>query len=225
MKVITFMNCKGGAGKTTLCTNLARAIQLDDDPSSVMLVDCDSHTGNLSDWFEGTEGKLTGFGLMAAHGRQTLLGAEDIARNNNAGYMFIDTPANVQPLHGAALAISDLVVVPLRASPLDAWAAMNTIQLIRTAQATNTNLKAMFIINQVRPTSKLTRESVQDLEEFKDDFYTCRKFVSIRESFPEAINQGKTVYEIKPRTKLVKLAIKDIDDISTELLQLLWSKE
>lgn len=223
MKVITFMNCKGGAGKTTLCTNIARSIQLDDDPSNVMLVDCDD-TGNLTDWYECTEGKLVGLSLIGARGKQALIGAEDIARNNNAGYMIIDTPGHVQALHGAALAISDLVVVPLRASPLDAWATMDTIQLIQTAQATNKNLKAMIIVNQVRAKSKLLQDSFQELDEFKDDFYICRKTVSIRDAFPQAINEGLTVYELKPKSKH-KLATQDIDDISTELLQLLWTKD
>src|SRR5690606_24427229 len=47
MKVIAVLNQKGGAGKTTIATHLARALQL--DGSDVLLVDSDPQ-GSARDW-------------------------------------------------------------------------------------------------------------------------------------------------------------------------------
>src|SRR5690625_4643498 len=47
MKTIAVLNQKGGAGKTTIATHLARALQL--DGASVLLVDSDPQ-GSARDW-------------------------------------------------------------------------------------------------------------------------------------------------------------------------------
>ena len=47
MKVIAVLNQKGGSGKTTIATHLARALQL--DGNDVLLVDSDPQ-GSARDW-------------------------------------------------------------------------------------------------------------------------------------------------------------------------------
>ncbi|KLB50461.1 peptide transporter, partial [Xanthomonas euvesicatoria] len=47
MKVIAVLNQKGGSGKTTIATHLARALQLDGE--DVLLVDSDPQ-GSARDW-------------------------------------------------------------------------------------------------------------------------------------------------------------------------------
>ena len=47
MKVIAVLNQKGGSGKTTIATHLARALQL--DGADVLLVDSDPQ-GSARDW-------------------------------------------------------------------------------------------------------------------------------------------------------------------------------
>ena len=47
MVVVAFLNQKGGVGKTTLATNLARALHL--EGANVLLVDSDPQ-GSARDW-------------------------------------------------------------------------------------------------------------------------------------------------------------------------------
>jgi chromosome partitioning protein len=54
-KIIAVLNQKGGAGKTTLSTNLARALQLAGD--KVLLVDSDPQ-GSSRDWNAAGNGDL-----------------------------------------------------------------------------------------------------------------------------------------------------------------------
>jgi chromosome partitioning protein len=55
-KIIAILNQKGGAGKTTLATNLARALQKADN-ESVLLVDSDPQ-GSARDWNAASGGEL-----------------------------------------------------------------------------------------------------------------------------------------------------------------------
>lgn len=212
MRVITFMNCKGGVGKTTLCTNIARAIQLDDDPNLIMMVDADPQ-GSLRDWHDASEGYFDKFDLMGADRRQTLLGSIPIAEKAGASYVLIDTPGDMQELNGAALSMSDLVVVPIRPSPYDVWATVDTIDLILSAKQINKKLKAMFIINQAIPNATVNKDVFDALGKYKDDFLIARHAICHRVAFAKTANEGKTVFETKE-----KLAINDIDLVTTELL-------
>ena len=54
-KIISFLNQKGGVGKTTISTNLAVSLHLDNQ--KILLVDSDPQ-GSLRDWNEANEGKL-----------------------------------------------------------------------------------------------------------------------------------------------------------------------
>lgn len=54
-KIISFLNQKGGVGKTTISTNIAVSLQIDNQ--KVLLVDSDPQ-GSLRDWNEANEGKL-----------------------------------------------------------------------------------------------------------------------------------------------------------------------
>ena len=55
MKVVAVLNQKGGVGKTTLATNLARALHL--EGATVLLVDSDPQ-GSARDWHAAGDGQL-----------------------------------------------------------------------------------------------------------------------------------------------------------------------
>jgi chromosome partitioning protein len=65
MKVIAVLNQKGGSGKTTIATHLARALQL--DGASVLLVDSDPQ-GSARDW-AAVRDEISRLRLSASTGR------------------------------------------------------------------------------------------------------------------------------------------------------------
>src|SRR6266850_606256 len=212
MKIISFMNHKGGVGKTTLTVNLARGIQNDDEPKYMMLVDADRQ-GSLRDWYESMNScDISGMRVIGADRYQTLIGSVSVARECMSSYMMVDTPGDVHQMHGAAISISDLIIIPVRPSPYDVWSTQDTITLVKTCMVSNPKLKAMFILNQCIPNSNICSEAISALSEHPE-IRLATNVISHRLSFTKTASEGKTVFETRD-----KLAINEVVNITKEIL-------
>lgn len=217
MKVISLLNHKGGVGKTTLCTNLGTGILLNDRPSEILLVDADPQ-GSLRDWQNANEDKPTysEIHIVGADRRNTLL---ELRNFHNPDYMIIDTPGDSKELiHGYALQISDLVIIPLLPSPYDVWASEETIDLVRTAKSVNPKLKAMILLNQSQPHTIIQKEVTELLKQYTD-FVVCKNTIRKLEEFKQTAAIGKTIFESKKRAGAI-----DIGLVTDEILDYLWGK-
>lgn len=133
-KVITVMNSKGGAGKTTSIVNLAASLAQTD---RVAVADCDPQK-SIASWFAG---KKPPFTVQAASLRQ-IASLPTNPRARQFGYILIDTPAGVNKETASILAdISDLVIVPSRCSLLDVEPA---IELSKTLALSGTPYKLLL---------------------------------------------------------------------------------
>lgn len=218
MKIISLLNNKGGVGKTTLCTNLGTGILLSDRPSEILLVDADPQ-GSLRDWHNANEDKPTydEIHLVGADRRNTLL---ELRNFHNPDYMIIDTPGDSKEIiHGYALQMSDLVIIPLLPSPYDVWASEETIDLVRTAKSVNPKLKAMFLLNQSQSHTIVQKEVVELLGQYKD-FVLCKNTVRKLEEFKQTASIGKTVFESGKRA-----GASDIERVTEDILDYLWGRE
>lgn len=218
MKIISFLNHKGGVGKTTLCSNIAKSILRQDEPNSILLVDADPQ-GSLRDWHDALDMNivLPGIEVIGADRRNTLVGAKDIALNIGADYMLIDTPGDIKEIHGVALRMADLVIIPIRPSPYDVWATEDTIELVRTARGMNERLKAAIVINQAIPNTKIHSEVSALLAQYSD-FFIPDQHVSHRVSFAKTAALGQTVFDSNDSA-----AIKEVDYLTKELLDYLYN--
>ena len=151
-KIIAILNQKGGAGKTTLSTNLARALQLDGD--KVLLVDSDPQ-GSARDWNAAANGELL---PVVGLDRPTL--AKDIqAIQDNQDFLIIDGAPQIAELAVAAIKCADVILIPVQPSPYDVWACEDLVEIIKTRQeVTNGKPKAAFIISRVIKNTQLSKE-------------------------------------------------------------------
>lgn len=139
MKVIAILNQKGGAGKTTLAINIARAIQLAD--CKVVLIDSDPQ-GSTRDWNTTNEGKvLPVLGLD----RKTI--ETDIKNIQGYEYAIIDGAPQLREMAVATIKSSDIILIPVQPSPLDIWATSDLVQLIKERQEITNKPKAAFIVS------------------------------------------------------------------------------
>lgn len=156
MKVIAVLNQKGGAGKTTIATHLARAFQL--LGKKVLLVDSDTQ-GSARDWAAANENQpVTTIGIDRTNVAQTLKGLSvDIA--------IIDGAPQAHEMAVAAIKAADLVIVPVQPSPYDLWACSDLVDLIKTRiEITNGKLKAAFVVSRAITGTKIGREVTDALD-------------------------------------------------------------
>jgi chromosome partitioning protein len=219
MKVITFMNSKGGVGKTTLCSTLARSIQLDNPDERQLLVDADK---SLKVWHNAGDG--FGIDLVGATTRASMLSAKKMANELGAEIMLIDTGGLLTEVVGTAASISDMIIIPVRASALDVWATLKSITVIDAALSAKPNIKPMFVMNSVEAKTSIVKDVIEALNEKVPYIPVAKTIIHERVVFAKMVNQGKTIYEAKGKEKCLK-AIAEFDKLTSEILTELYIGE
>lgn len=186
-KIIAVLNQKGGAGKTTLSTNLARALQLDGD--KVLLIDSDPQ-GSARDWNAAGNGELL---PVVGLDRPTL--AKDIqAIQDNQDWLIIDGAPQIAELAVAAIKCADMILIPVQPSPYDVWACEDLVDIIKTRQeVTNGKPKAAFIISRVIKNTQLSKEIGEALAGYGLPVF--KNFTSQRVIYPKSAVTGSTVLD------------------------------
>lgn len=208
-KIIAVLNQKGGAGKTTLSTNLARALQLAGD--KVLLVDSDPQ-GSARDWNAAGNGDLL---PVIGLDRSTL--AKDIqAIQDNQDWLIIDGAPQIAELAVAAIKCADVILIPVQPSPYDVWACEDLVDIIKTRQEiTNGKPKAAFVISRVIKNTQLSKEIGEALEGYGLPVF--KHFTSQRVIYPKTAATGSTVLDTDSSSE----AAAEIRAIAQELKEFL----
>jgi len=208
-KIISLLNQKGGVGKTTISTNLAISLQLDN--KKVLLVDSDPQ-GSLRDWNEANEGKLI---PVIGLDRETL--AKDIEGvKNGYDYIIIDGSPQSAKLAGAAIKASDLVIIPVTPSPYDVWACSDLVDIIKARQeVTDGKPISYFVISRSRKGTNLSSDITEALRGY--DIQVLKNRTVHREVYAKTASEGLSVHSV---TKAVD-AIDEITKLKNEILEVL----
>ena len=192
--IIAVLNTKGGAGKSTIATNLARAFQ--QDGSSVLIVDSDPQ-GTARDWRE-TGGDID---LPAVFGidRPTL--DIDLPKVAHAfDVILIDGAAKMTKMAVSAIKAADLVLIPVQPSAADLWAVNDLVDMIETRQQiTDGRPRAVFVINRQILGTRLAGGVDDVLASYGLPVLESR--TSQRVAYSEAMAAGLTVLDHEPEGK------------------------
>jgi chromosome partitioning protein len=154
MLTLVMASQKGGVGKTMLsCALAVEASQR--GFSRVALLDLDEQNASTR-WAmkreaAGMPGVTMVSGRRSGHLRATVTGLG----RDGFDLLVIDTPPAVSRVAADAMAVADLVVVPVQPSPDDVEAVGATIELAERSGA-----RTVFVLNRVKPRVALTRESI-----------------------------------------------------------------
>lgn len=207
--IVTFQNQKGGVGKTTLSLHLAHQLTL--TGARVLLVDADPQ-GSARDWLQAREDpppfSVVGLDRPTIHRDLDRLTADYDA-------IVIDSPPRVTDIARSAILAADLVVIPVQPSPLDVWAAQETVALIADARVYKEHILSVFALNREIVNTVIGRDVSDALRNSGVPLLTTH--VSQRVSFAESIARGQTVFETKTDPK----AIAEIEALGAEVLDLL----
>ena len=208
-KIISFLNQKGGVGKTTISTNIAVSLQMDNQ--KVLLVDSDPQ-GSLRDWNEANEGKLI---PVVGLDRETL--AKDI-EGVKSGYdiIIIDGAPQSSKLVAAAIKVSHLVIIPVTPSPYDVWACSDLIEIIKARQeVANGSPICRFLISRSRKGTNLSEDIIEALSGYEIPVLENR--TTHREVYAKTAAEGLTVYhDLKAEE-----AMNEITSLKNEILEVL----
>lgn len=184
--IISLLQEKGGAGKTTIAINVAAAIK--ELGFSVLLVDSDPQ-GSARDWHTFNDGNtLDVIGLD----RPTIdKDIQKFAREYN--YVIIDGAPHLSAMVTKTIICSDVILIPVQPSPYDVWASQSLVELVKQRQEiTEGNPKAAFIISRRITQTNIGKEVRSILEEYS--LPVLKHGTYQRVIYAESAAEGNTVF-------------------------------
>lgn len=185
MKVFVVTTHKGGAGKTTLSSHLG--VELSLRGKLVVLVDTDPHA-NLTDWWNDREAEQPS---LLSVSFSALASALDMLRNSGVDFVIIDTPGKSSAAIGGLVALSDLVIIPSKASRNDLRATRKTLDLVE-----DSGKPLVFVLNEVRPKTRIEGQAILALA----GYGKLAPIVHYRQDIVTGMVDGRTIQEISPNS-------------------------
>ncbi len=186
MHIVAFVTQKGGAGKSTLASNLAVAAHLAGE--RVFICDLDP-LQSLVKWSRLRQ-KVD---IPVEHIPLDKLGpALDALGGNGVTTVVIDTPGAHSEASSRAIRAADFCIVPTRPNILDLWASEETVARIKAA-----GKDYAFLLNQCPPAQQSGRvaRGAGALEEMGA---LLTPMISTRVDYQEAVLRGLGVCELRP---------------------------
>jgi chromosome partitioning protein len=206
MPIISIINEKGGVGKTTLATHIARGLQK--RGMDVLLIDSDPQ-GSLRDWYAAA-GEDSDLPPVIAIDRPALF--KDINKFVKP-WTIIDGAPSVEELAVSAIKASDFVIIPVQPSPYDVWATESLVEMIQVRQDLAEKPKTAFLISRQISGTKLSSDVRQALEEYGFDIF--KNHTTQRVLYPTTASTGTTVLDVDPEGP----AAQEINLIVEELIE------
>ena len=133
MYVIAFANPKGGSGKTTSAMLLAEQISV--SGGRVAILDLDPNA-NILAWSQSRqkEGREVPFSVHARPPAEEIIALID-GLTDEAEYLVIDLEGSKDQIVTFALSRTDLCIIPLDGSPMEARQAAQAVRLVQTTSS------------------------------------------------------------------------------------------
>ena len=190
--IISFVNQKGGVGKTTAAINLA--ISLKRKNYNLVFIDADPQ-GSAVQW-HSIEGNKS-FEILH---HPSPIQADDIKQlSMNYDYVIIDAPPAIGDISKAILAATDLAIVPLSPSALDVWSCWGTLKMIDEIRPLNPEIEVKLLINRKIPGTRIGRDAREVMDKFQMNVFDTE--LCQRVAFIDAMTYGVSVMQYAPHSK------------------------
>ena len=150
-KIVTIAHQKGGVGKSTLALNLTYLFSKE---VYVALTDVDPQ-GTIMN----LKSLIEDFDIIDFKGIKLL-------KKSKYDVVFVDSPPYIINTIQPIFEDSDFILVPTKVGVPDIMAISTTIELIKSAQEKNKNLKAGIVLNMLKPNIKIKDQAIEQLEKY-----------------------------------------------------------
>jgi chromosome partitioning protein len=206
-KIIVVANSKGGAGKTTLATNLA--VEFAHDGSRVLLVDADEQ-GSSMDFRRMRELK----DIQAMSITEPTIDIDLPAFDFD--FIVVDVGGKDTDVFRSAILAADLLLIPTRPSQYDLLGVKKTVETLDLCRFKK-DIVARVVLNAVVFNSNISGDISEALEHFKSKAPLAKNHLSSRVVFAESVTCGQGVSEYEPKGK----AAHEIQGLYIEILDIL----
>lgn len=194
MQIVAFVTQKGGAGKSTLASNLAVAAHLAGE--RVFICDLDP-LQSLVKWSRLRRAVDIPVEYIPPEKLEPALAA---LGGNGVTTVVIDTPGVHSDASERAIRAADFCIVPARPNILDLWASEETITRIKSA-----GKAYAFLLNQC-PSAQQSGRIERGARALADLGALLTPMISARADYQEAVLMGLGVCELKPRSAAAREA-------------------
>ncbi len=206
--VFSFLNQKGGVGKSTLSINVAACLSA--QKRKVLLIDADKQ-GTSSTWASLRE--ETPFQIVSMARENMARDAMKLAADFD--FTILDGPPQAETISRSCIVASDLVVVPVEPGGASRWSSELTISQLKEAQEFKPTLKCGFVVSRKIGGTVLGRDARNMAEDAGIPIFKTE--IEQRIAFAEAMTMGKSIFEWSPQSP----AVRDIQSFTRELLDVL----
>ena len=203
--IVAILNQKGGAGKTTLATHLARSLQL--TGAGVLVADSDPQ-GSARDWYAAA-GEDSDLPAVVGIDRPALF-RELPKISGGAEWVIVDGAPQVHDLAAAAVRVADVVLIPVQPSPYDIWATAELVDLVQQRQEiADGQPKAAFVVSRQIQGTRLAADVREALEDYRLPVFTAGTVQRV--IYANSATGGGTALDLEPNGPAAQeiTAIKD----------------
>lgn len=204
--IISFVNQKGGVGKTTAAINIGAGLARRNQ--QLILLDMDPQ-GSAAMW-QAVEGNQA---FNVIHQPAAAMIPSEIEGLSAAyDYVIIDVPPSIDGITRKILALSHMAIIPVSPSSLDIWSCKDTLKMVEEVQKTHPVLKAKFLINRKIPGTRTGREIRGELKVFNVGILKTE--LCQRVAYVESMKYGVSVMQMAPGSK----AADEIEQLCDEIV-------
>jgi chromosome partitioning protein len=202
--IISFVNQKGGVGKTTTAINLAASLKRRN--KKLLFIDADPQ-GSAMHWHAVEDNNA--FEIMHHPDPVNKDDIDELSKKYD--YIVIDAPPATSDITKSILAVSELSIIPLSPSSLDIWSCQGTLDMIEEIQPANPGMDVKLLINRKIPGTRVGRQARASLDVFDMDILNSE--LCQRVAYIDAMTSGVSVMQYAPKSK----AADEIEQLCDEI--------